>query len=106
MTKNVPLTGGASATLNGLAFATYDLTPTGTIGGGDCGTTSWTAKTTLTCRSEAATDLYGAAVVTVAAVPGTLVASAFSFDGSPLAFPSQRSTPVQPTSPVLRGRRP
>ena len=83
--RNLPVSGGATATLNGLAFASYDATPTGSIGGGVCGTTSWTTGTQVTCRNGAVTDLYGAAVVTVAAVAGTLVASAFTFDGPPLA---------------------
>ena len=80
--SNLPLSGGATATLSGLAFATYNPTPTGTVGSIDCSTTSWTAGTTVLCRTDASPDVARThmTTITVAGVVGTLD-SFFTFDG-------------------------
>ena len=79
--RNLPMSGGATATLSGLAFATYDATPTGTVGGADCQTASWTTGTTVSCLTASGSTSMAKATVTVAGVAGTLNGY-FTFDGA------------------------
>ena len=83
--NNLPTSGGATATLSGLDFATYDHTQTGTVGSIDCSTTSWMTGTTVLCLSAASPDVSTThkATITVAGVVGT-VSTYFTFDGARL----------------------
>ena len=79
---NAPTSGGATATLNGLAFAPTDPTPTASTSSVICATSSWTSGTTVACLTSSATvDNSPMATMTVAAVSGTAL-DLFSFDGA------------------------
>ena len=79
---NAPGTGGASATISGLSFATADMTPTAMLAESDCSTTSWASGTTVVCRQAAPSNAGSSqTTVTVSSVSGTSH-GLFTFDGS------------------------
>jgi len=79
---NAPGTGGASATISGLSFASFDMTPTAAMAGADCGTSSWASGTTVVCLQSSSSDVSSSqTTVTVSAVTGT-TQHLFTFDGS------------------------
>ena len=80
--NNAPSSGGLTATLSGLAFASIDLTPTAALASVDCVTSSWKSGTTVAClmASATATEI-GTHVTTVASIAGT-ANSLFTFDGA------------------------
>ena len=81
---NMASSGGLTATVSGLAFASVDATPTGTIAGADCATSSWASGTTVQCLVMPAMQPgCAAAFVTVSSVAGTGLRM-FTFDGNSL----------------------
>ena len=78
----MPSSGGLTATVGGLAFASVDATPTGTLAGADCATSSWASGTVVQCLAMPAMQTTSAvATVTVGSVAGTGL-QMFTFDGS------------------------
>ena len=83
---NTPFSGGSTATLGGLNFATCDLTQTAAVASVDCATLSWSSGTAVNClwmASVTLASLLETTRVTVASSSGTLDSTLmFSFDGS------------------------
>jgi hypothetical protein len=77
--SNMQHSGGLTATLSGLAFASLDLTPTATVGEVNCATSAWVSGTTVQCMASASSSGDSIITVTVASVSGTGKA-VFTFD--------------------------
>ncbi len=89
--SNGPAIGGTSVTINGLYFGTVnDGSPTASVAGVPCGTTAWTASTTLLCLLP----LGGSATASLAVTYGALVGNGpatFTYDSSGTQQPPPRS---------------
>ena len=75
---NAPLSGGSFATVSGLNFGAADYSSTAAFSSATCGTTAWSSKTSVLCKTRSVLNYPGFAELTVSAVTGT--AQCFSFD--------------------------
>ena len=79
---NAAPTGGTVVTVTGVNFRTEDMTPTSNIDYQQCGTASWTSKSSVACTGSAGSaagadnDVY----ITASAIVGSRT-RAFTFDG-------------------------
>jgi hypothetical protein len=102
MPYNAPTSAGASVTFTGTNFATADPTPTTVLGVTVCGTTKWTAVTSVTCMSPSGYGVSQHTEITVAEVVSTRL-SAFSYD-APALTALVRNAPTESSATLsLRG---
>jgi len=93
---NFPASAGASVTINGINFGAVSTSLTAFLGNTGCPTSSWTASTSLICRSTPGSNIGLAASVIAYGLVGTGL-SLLSFDAPAVSF----LPPNLPTGPYL-----